>query len=151
MQFFVYNLKKKIRLKFNFLFFNFFYKIYFFSNNNSIMIYFISLITGLLNGVFASGAGQILVIYLVFIKKIETHTARALSVSLLSISSIFALFGYMNFVNFELKYVVVFAIIAAITGIIGTKLMKKIPADILNLISGVLIVSLTLYKMIGGN
>lgn len=115
------------------------------------MIYFISLITGLLNGVFASGAGQILVIYLVFIKKIETHTARALSVSLLSISSIFALFGYMNFVKFELKYVLVFAIIAAITGIIGTKLMKKVPSDILNLISGLLIVSLTVYKMIGGN
>lgn len=129
----------------------FFYKIYFFSNNNSIMIYVISLITGLLNGVFASGAGQILVIYLVFIKKIETHTARALSVSLLSISSIFALFGYMNFVKFELKYVLVFATIAAITGIIGTKLMKKVPADILNLISGLLIVSLTVYKMIGGN
>lgn len=115
------------------------------------MIYVISLITGILNGVFASGAGQVLVVYLVFVKKIDTHIARALSVSLLSISSIFAIFGYMNFVKFELNYVITFAIIAAITGVIGTKLMKKIPSDILNLISGVLIVSLTLYKMIGGS
>ncbi|MDO4282232.1 MAG: sulfite exporter TauE/SafE family protein [Clostridia bacterium] len=114
------------------------------------MIYVISLITGILNGVFASGAGQILVVYLVFIKKIDTHEARALSVSLLSISSIFAIFGYMNFVDFEWKYIIVFGIISAITGVIGTKLMKKIPADILNLVSGGLIVSLTLYKMIGG-
>lgn len=114
------------------------------------MIYVISLITGMLNGLFASGAGQVLVIYLVFIKKIDTHVARALSVSLLSISSIFAIFGYMRFVEFELKYIITFAIIAAVTGIIGTKIMKKIPSNILNLISGVLIVSLTLYKMIGG-
>ncbi len=114
------------------------------------MIYFISLITGILNGVFASGAGQILVIYLVFIKKIDTHIARALSVSVLCISSVFSIFGYMNFIDFEIKYVITFAIISAITGMIGTKLMKKIPADILNIISGVLIVSLTLYKFIGG-
>lgn len=114
------------------------------------MIYFISLITGILNGLFASGAGQVLVVYLVFVKKIETHTARALSVALLSISSIFAIFGYMNFVDFDFKYILVFGIIAAITGIIGTKIMKKIPADVLNIISGVLIISLTLYKLIGG-
>lgn len=114
------------------------------------MIYFISLITGILNGLFASGAGQVLVVYLVFVKKIETHIARALSVALLSISSIFAIFGYMNFVDFDFKYILVFGIIAAITGIIGTKIMKKIPADVLNIISGVLIISLTLYKLIGG-
>ena len=110
------------------------------------MIYFISLITGILNGLFASGAGQVLVVYLVFVK----HIARALSVALLSISSIFAIFGYMNFVDFDFKYILVFGIIAAITGIIGTKIMKKIPADVLNIISGVLIISLTLYKLIGG-
>ena len=37
-----------------------------------------------------------------------------------------------------------------INRIIGTKIMKKIPADVLNIISGVLIISLTLYKLIGG-
>lgn len=114
------------------------------------MIYFISLITGILNGVFASGAGQVLVVYLVFIKKIETHEARALSVALLSISSIFAIFGYMKFVDLDLKYVLIFGIIAGITGTFGAKIMKKIPADVLNIISGVLIISLTLYKLIGG-
>ena len=99
------------------------------------MIYVIGFLIGTLNGLFASGAGQFLVFYLIFILKKETHIARALSVSILSISSIFAVFGYSNFV---------------ISGIIGAKLMKKIPANILNLISGILIVGLTIYKMIQG-
>lgn len=112
------------------------------------MIYFIGILVGLLNGLFASGAGQILVFYLIFILKKETHMSRALSVSLLSISSIFAIFGYSKLVDLKIDIIITLIFIAIISGLIGTKLMKKIPADILNLISGVLIVSLTIYKMI---
>ena len=70
--------------------------------NNIIMIYIVGLITGILNGLFASGAGQILVFYLIYILKQETHMSRAASVSVLSISSIFALFGYAKIINFEI-------------------------------------------------
>lgn len=112
------------------------------------MIYFIGILVGILNGLFASGAGQILVFYLIFILKKETHMSRALSVSLLSISSIFAIFGYSKLVDLKIDIIITLIFIAIISGLIGTKLMKKIPADILNLISGVLIVSLTIYKMI---
>lgn len=112
------------------------------------MIYFIGILVGLLNGLFASGAGQILVFYLIFILKKDTHMSRALSVSLLSISSIFAIFGYSKLVDLKIDIIITLIFIAIISGLIGTKLMKKIPADILNLISGVLIVSLTIYKMI---
>lgn len=112
------------------------------------MIYFIGILVGLLNGLFASGAGQVLVFYLIFILKKETHLSRALSVSLLSISSIFAIFGYLKLVKIEFSIAVTIGMIAIISGVIGTKLMKKIPANILNLISGVLIVSLTIYKFV---
>ena len=112
------------------------------------MIYFIGILVGLLNGLFASGECQILVFYLIFILKKDTHMSRALSVSLLSISSIFAIFGYSKLVDLKIDIIITLIFIAIISGLIGTKLMKKIPADILNLISGVLIVSLTIYKMI---
>ena len=114
------------------------------------MIYIVGFLVGILNGLFASGAGQILVFYLIFILKKETHIARTLSVAILSLSSIFAILGYIKIVNFDIKIVISFIIIAIITGFIGTKLMKKIPANILNLISGILIVSLTIYKMVSG-
>lgn len=110
------------------------------------MIYFIGLIVGILNGMFAAGAGQVLVFYLIFIKHLETHQVRALSVSILSISSIFAIIGYSKITEYDLKNVLILAIISVISGIIGTKIMKKIPADILNLIAGVLITGLTLYR-----
>lgn len=114
------------------------------------MMYAIGLFVGLLNGLFASGAGQILVFYFVFIKKYETHQMRAVSVAILSISSIFALIGYHTFVSFDWVKVGVLAVIAAITGWLGAKLMKKIPSPILNLISGILITGLTIYKLIAG-
>lgn len=116
------------------------------------MIYVVGILVGILNGLFASGAGQFLVFYLIFIKKMETHVIRALSVSILSISSIFAIFGYMTMVKFDFIKICILVAIAIISGIIGSKLMKKIPSNVLNLISGILISVLTLYKIFfGGN
>ncbi len=110
------------------------------------MIYIVGLITGVLNGLFASGAGQILVFYLIYIIKQETHISRAASVSVLSISSIFALFGYSKIVDFEITKIIILVIVSIIGGVIGSKIMKKIPADILNIVSGVIIISLTVYR-----
>lgn len=116
------------------------------------MIYIIGILVGILNGLFSSGAGQVLVFYLIFIKKMDTHLTRALSVSILSISSIFAVFGYITIVNFNITKVILVIIISIISGIIGSKIMKKIPSNILNLVSGLLISGLTLYKIFcGGN
>lgn len=112
------------------------------------MIYFIGILVGLLNGLFASGAGQVLVFYLIYILKKETHMSRTLSVSLLSISSIFAIWGYSKLIELKFNLIIMIIFIAILSGLIGTKVMKKIPSDILNLISGILIVSLTIYKVI---
>lgn len=111
------------------------------------MIYLIGILCGLLNGLFASGAGQVLVVYLIFCMKKETHLVRAVSVAVLATSSIFAIIGYSSFVDFDVKKVIVLSVIAAISGFVGAKLMKKIPANVLNIISGVLIILLTGYKM----
>lgn len=116
------------------------------------MIYLIGILCGLLNGLFASGAGQVLVVYLIFCMKKETHLVRAVSVAVLATSSIFAIIGYNSFVDFDIKKVIVLSVIAAISGFVGAKLMKKIPANVLNITSGVLIILLTGYKMFfGGN
>ena len=116
------------------------------------MIYLIGILCGLLNGLFASGAGQVLVVYLIFCMKKETHLVRAVSVAVLATSSIFAIIGYSSFVDFDIKKVIVLSAIAAISGFVGAKLMKKIPANVLNITSGVLIILLTGYKMFfGGN
>ena len=114
------------------------------------IIYIVAILVGILNGLFASGAGQVLVFYLIFIKKMDTHLTRALSVSILSISSIFAIFGYKSMIKFDITKIILLIIIAVISGAIGSKLMKKIPSNILNLVSGLLISGLTIYKMFFG-
>lgn len=114
------------------------------------MIYLIGLFVGFLNGLFASGAGQILVFYLIFIKKLDTHKMRSLSVAVLSFASIISIFGYSRFINYDIAKVILIVLVAMITGYLGSKFMKKIPANTLNLISGVLLVSLTLYKFFSG-
>ena len=98
------------------------------------MIYLIGILCGLLNGLFASGAGQVLVVYLIFCMKKETHLVRAVSVAVLATSSIFAIIGYSSFVDFDIKKVIVLSVIAAISGFVGAKLMKKITANVLNII-----------------
>ena len=112
------------------------------------MIYFLGLIVGFLNGFFSSGAGQVLVFYLIFIKKKDTHKSRALSVFLLSISSIISLIFLLNFKELKILDIVVLVLSSLIFGAIGTKLMKKINSNMLNLISGSLILILSIIRFI---
>lgn len=120
--------------------------VFFFFTNNKNMIYLVGFFVGVLNSMFAAGSGQVLVFYLIYFLKLETHKVRALSVAVLSVSSIFAIFGYRNVINFDYKIITPLIVIACISGIIGTKIMKKIPANVLNLISGILLVILTVFK-----
>lgn len=110
--------------------------------------YILGILIGALNGFFTSGAGQILVFYLVFIKKYETHMSRALSIVVLSVSSIISLFFHIDFSNIDYIKIIIVIAIGLIFGFIGTKLMKKIQSNVLNLISGILVAGLSLYKFI---
>ena len=114
------------------------------------MIYVVSFLVGILNGLFASGAGQFLVFYLIYILKTETHKARALSVSVLSISSIISIIGYKNYTNVNYLYLLIIFFLAIISSYLGTKIMKNLRAEIINLISGILIVSLTIIRFFLG-
>ena len=108
------------------------------------MIYFIGLLAGFVNGFFASGAGHIIVFYLVFILKIDSHVGRTVSIAVLCITSIFSIYGMRDVVKFEVDKVIMIICISAVCGIVGSKIMNKIDSKILNLISGVIVVSLAI-------
>lgn len=111
------------------------------------MIYFIGLISGFVNGFFASGAGNIIILYLVFILKIDSHVGRTISIAVLSITSIYTIFGLRNVINFQFDKVVLILVISGICGIIGSKIMNKIDSKVLNLVSGIIVVSLAVYGL----
>lgn len=112
------------------------------------MIYVGSLLSGVINGLFASGAGQIIVFLFIYFLKIETHTARATSVFLMGLVTIVTLVRYLNFIKLKIIHVIIVIITGLIFGILGSKLMKKIQSDWLNLISGIVIAGFAIYNLI---
>lgn len=111
------------------------------------MIYLIGLIAGFLNGFFASGAGHIIIFYLVFILKIDSHIGRSVSIAVLCITSMFTLFGLKDVAEFEMDKVIYIVIISGICGAIGSKIMHKVNSKVLNLVSGIIVVSLAIFGL----
>ena len=114
------------------------------------MIYFGSFFAGIINGLFASGAGQILVFMLIFILKQDTYKSRKLSVFVIGITSILTLIRYAKNVKVSVYKIIIVVITGVIFGTVGTKLIKKIKPNILNVFSGILIVALSIYKLLRG-
>lgn len=112
------------------------------------MIYVGSLLSGVINGLFASGAGQIIVFLFIYFLNIETHTARATSVFLMGLVTIVTFIRYLAFVKIDVTHVIIVIISGLIFGIIGSKLMKKLQPDYLNLISGIVIAGFAIYNII---
>ena len=114
------------------------------------MIYVGSLLSGIINGLFASGAGQIIVFLFIYFLKIETHTARATSVFLMGIVTVITVIRYLNFIELELIHIIIVILSGLIFGIVGSKIMKKLQPDYLNLISGIIIAGFAMYNIIKG-
>ena len=112
------------------------------------MIYVGSLLSGIINGLFASGAGQIIVFLFIYFLKIETHTARATSVFLMGLVTVITFVRYLGFIELNLTHIIVVIISGLIFGRVGSKLMKKIQPDYLNLISGIVIAGFAIYNLV---
>lgn len=112
------------------------------------MIYFFSLIAGFINGLFASGAGQILVFCLIFILNIETHEARATSIFVIAIITTYTLIRYLQVIDIKIIDIVIVSIIGVVFGFLGSKLSSKTPSKYLNILSGILLVTFSTASLI---
>lgn len=115
--------------------------------HNICMIYLFGVIAGMLNGIFASGAGQILVFIFIYILLIQTHKARATSIFCVGLIALITIFRYITFVKIKIYQAILVVVVGLIFGVIGTKIMKKIPAKILNIVSGIVICIFSLYSI----
>lgn len=97
-------------------------------------------LVGIVNGLFASGAGQILVFYYVYILKKDTKEARDNSLMIIPIISIITMFFYIKKANVEITKVLIISIIAIIFGNVGNVAMKKLNNNFLNIISGIFLI-----------
>lgn len=107
----------------------------------------IYIIVGIINGLFSSGAGQILVFYLIYILKQDTVKSREFSLIVMPIISIVTFILYCFKSNINFVQLIIFVIISIILGFVGSKIMSKINSNILNLSSGVLLVIITAFSL----
>lgn len=98
------------------------------------------ILVGFLNGLFSSGAGQVLIFYLVYISKMDTKKARQMSLMIMPLISIPTFIYYFKKANLKLLDIFIVIIISLICGNVGNKVMKKMNQNILNLVSGLLLV-----------
>ncbi len=104
---------------------------------NILKISFLGLFTGLLNGLFGSGGGTLLVPGMIFLLGIEEHKAHATAISIILPLAIMSTFIYFNsgIISFNVTFKV--AIGGVIGGYVGAKLLNKIPSNILRKIFAV--------------
>lgn len=107
----------------------------------------IFILVGLINGLFSSGAGQILIFYWVYLLKKDSKKCREMSLMIIPIISIPTFIYYLLKIQVDLTKILVLVVISLLGGYIGNKLMKKIDNNILNLVSGIFLVIITCYSL----
>ena len=105
------------------------------------------IIVGILNGLFSSGAGQILIFYLIYILKQDTKKSREFSLSVMTIISIPTFIYFFSKSDINLITCLIFVVISLIFGYLGNVVMKKMNNNILNLISGLFLFILSFYSL----
>ena len=109
----------------------------------------IGFITGIINGLFGSGGGTIIVPALVFLIGMEDFKAHATAISIILPLSIISTLIYFksNIIKFDIGFIVVIG--GIIGSFIGAKFLKKIPNLVLRKIFGTIIIITALRMILG--
>lgn len=104
---------------------------------NILKISLIGIFTGLLNGLFGSGGGTLLVPAMIFLLGIEEHKAHATAISIILPLAIVSTIIYFKSGIISYGITVKIAIGGVIGGYLGAKLLNKIPNNMLRKIFAV--------------
>ncbi|WP_416197800.1 MAG: putative membrane transporter protein [Sporanaerobacter sp.] len=103
---------------------------------NNLKIISIGLITGLINGLFGSGGGTIIVPTMTFLLGIDDHKAHATAIAVILPLTIISTIIYcrQNIIKYDVAFKVAIGGIAG--SFIGSNLLNKVPTNILRKIFG---------------
>jgi len=88
-----------------------------------------------------------MIFYLVYILKKEAHKSRTTSILCISLVTIISLIGYLKMSKFKFYQVATVIICGIVFGVLGSTVMKKIKSNWLNLLSGLLVFGLGIYRL----
>lgn len=109
-------------------------------DKKSMKIFTIGLATGIVNGLFGSGGGIIVVPTLIFLLNVDDYKAHATAISvILPLSIVSALiYSKNNIIQFNIAFIV--ALGGILGSFLGAKLLNKVPVNILRKIFGSFII-----------
>lgn len=107
-------------------------------NRKTLLIGFIA---GLVNGIFGSGGGTILVLCLVFFMDVEDHKAHATAISIILPLSLISSFVYFKYNIPDLPLALKIAAGSILGALAGSCLLNKMPVNILRKIFGAFMIA----------
>ena len=114
---------------------------------NKIKSGMIGIVTGLLNGLFGSGGGTVVVPAMERILKVETHKAHATAIAVILPLSVVSAIVYSGSAQVDWLSVLYVSAGGMLGGFIGAKLLKKISAKWLHKVFGVFMIAAALRMM----
>ncbi len=109
-------------------------------NKIKIQLIIIGIIAGLINGIFGSGGGIIVVPALVFLIKLEDYKAHATAISIILPLSIVSTIIYLSKNTVPLKLSMITLIGGVLGSYTGAKFLRKIPITYLRKFFGSIII-----------
>lgn len=109
-------------------------------NTSMVKTALIGFIAGLVNGIFGSGGGTLLVPYLVFLMGIEDHKAHATAISIILPLSLISSFVYFKYDVVDLALTLKVAIGSVLGALCGSCLLNRFSINALRKIFGVFMI-----------
>lgn len=98
---------------------------------NMLKIGILGIFTGLINGLFGSGGGTILVPGMIFLLGMEEHKAHATAISIILPLTIVSTYIYLKSGIMSYNITLKVAVGGVLGGYVGAKLLNKIPSSLL--------------------
>jgi len=109
-------------------------------NNANLKLMSIGIVAGLINGLFGSGGGTIVVPSLVFLVGLKDHKAHATAISIIFPLSIISTIIYFVKNTIPIK-ISIFVMIGGVVGsFLGAKFLNKVPTKVLRKVFGSVII-----------
>lgn len=114
---------------------------------NTVKTGLIGIVTGLLNGLFGSGGGTIVVPAMERILKVEAHKAHASAIAIILPLSVISAFIYARSGENDWMQILYVSLGGMAGGFIGAKMLKKISARWLHRIFGLFMIAAAVRMM----
>ena len=117
------------------------------NKKQNLKIAIIGILAGIINGIFSTGAGMLLVPLFMYILKMEDKKSRGTSIFCILAMVITSSFFYYQYDYIDFRISILVAIGGTIGGIVGAKILKKIKVNYIKILFTIFLIYMS-YTLI---